>query len=118
MWGVSKKGIFQATSYTAAYGICASSFKTQAWYPGYSARYYKLNNRISREHFHFKEGEVDMLLDVDKGELKFCVVGLCDDKYQAILCKLPKKNNWMGTRGDCFDRDTDLYGRPTNALFP
>lgn len=87
---------------TKAYGISPAFNATNSWYPeshgpGYwsRARSYEHNNGISKAHFEFKKGEIDMLLDINKRELRFCVVGK-KEKGEAKLYQLPKQTQgWI-----------------------
>ena len=127
MWGVSEKNIFDAQSFKATYGIVGTSTKDKYWYPISGGHlYYKYHNGISKEHFLFKEGEIDMLLDVDKGELKFRIVGQSDDKHEAKLYNLPKQMYGWVPHFNCYDGHTELriakisvklYGKPINDIF-
>lgn len=116
---MSRKDIFGAATYKQhAYGINHCDDK---WYSGSSSGgYYKHNNGVSHGNFKFKEGEVDMMLDIDKGELKFCVVGK-KDKGEPMLYNLPKQENgWIphllassiATELRIAKISSDLYGEP------
>ena len=100
MWAVSDKKIFDKYSYNEAYGISAAMEKS-SWFPkdGKSLDgYYGSHNNSDRLHFDAEQVEVDMLLDVDKGELNFCVVGQLE-KGEAKMFGLPiggeDGNGWV-----------------------
>ena len=125
-WCVSEKDLFDHQSYKRAYGIQHAEDGQSCWYPGnWENDYYQYNNGISKAHFRFKRGEVDMLLDIDKGELKFCVVGKMD-KGEAVLYNLPKQEiGWVphliANSNNIEFRiamiSVDLYGKPIDNMF-
>ena len=131
MWAVSQPKSFHYLSYNEAYGMAASSIKEYAWYPYASTMgrdgYWKSHNNIARDHFEFQCGEVDMLLDVDQGILKFCVVGQLKDELEAIMHDLPRDTNtgWVphfntfceGTKLRIARIPIELYGQPNNDLW-
>ena len=120
--------MFENKPYEMAYGISGTEDKKSSWFPGsFEKGYYEHHNGISRECFIFKEGEVDMLLDADEGELKFCVVGLLDDDHEAKIYNLPKQTcGWVphfycycdGTEFRIAKISVDLYGKSINDMFP
>eukprot|EP00483_Globobulimina_turgida_P002040 UN02042 len=88
--GVSEKKAFSKYSYTKVYGIARNR-----WYPKDQNKfeYFKFHNNISIDHFNRTNLEIDILLNVDKRELKLCVVGLCDKEKEALLWNLDQTKN-------------------------
>ena len=77
MWGVSRPGTFTMYSYDDAFGISSKYDQYFPWAAILKSRVEHSNSEIA--HFLMDKGEVDMLLDADKGELKLCVVGQCEE---------------------------------------
>ena len=91
MWAVSRKEVFQDYSYDFAWGI---SYDNQ-WFPwdhdlqGNGV----VNNEIDLHHFHKEKCQVDILLDVDKKELKICLVGECSQDKEAKITNISYLDN-------------------------
>ena len=83
MWGVSKPAIFNDRSYKTAFGIASSHKQYFPWDSKLKAKV--KHNDISLTHFFMRKGEVDILLDCDKKELRICLVGKCDELKEAKL---------------------------------
>ena len=103
--GVSSKTMFGQYSFTddTVYGISTMS----QFYCSSGAKF----NDIITNHFARSQCEIDILLDVDKGLLNICIVGMCDDKHEAKFYSLPlnTKHGWVphfnfGTRA----KDTQI----------
>ena len=79
-----------------AWGI---SQQQSQWYPLRDSDYRKDNNKdkCSKKYFNqLRDGEVDLLLDVDNKTLNICVVGKCDDKHEAKIWNLDdNENGWV-----------------------
>ena len=90
MWAVSRKQIFTDLSYKFAWGI---SYDNQ-WFPWHNTLIgIANNNNIDLYHFDNSKCEVDLLLDVDKGELKICLVGQKSKDKEAIMSGIKYPDN-------------------------
>ena len=82
--------------YLNLYGIENSNGKNYLPQDPINKTKYQYNNDNPTSFFKQKECEIDMLLDIDKGELKFCIVGQYDPQNEIILYNLPKiQNGWI-----------------------
>lgn len=91
--GVGEKKSFTKHSYQEVYGVARNNY-----YPKPKWEYYEHCNRIQMNHLYERmDGEIDMLLDVDKGELELCLVGLIDEAKRPKLWNLPlsMQNGWV-----------------------
>ena len=73
MWGISRKKIYRPSSYQEVWGITKWHHQ---WYPKNDKIRISTHNKCDKSRFaELENGEVDILLDVDKRTLNICVVG-------------------------------------------
>ena len=89
MWGVGEKRKYGYLSFKEAYGIGVLHGQ---WYPKQEPenKNWKHHNNFNWKHFlALRDGEVDILLNIDKCTLSICVVGHLQSGFDAQLMKLP-----------------------------
>ena len=129
MWAVSRRKIFSNLSYREAFGISCGN----QWFPWGEMMDSARNNKIRLNHFDKKQLEVDLLLDIDKKELRICVVGKKGKDKEAVISNVeyPDKQNKgfvphinFGGSGQLqsvkvriVKLPVDLYGEPHDDIF-
>ena len=75
-WGVAAPMMLRANTFNEPRGFIWAIALNNCWYPTYT----NINNKKCKvdTQFRQKEVEVDMLLNLDKKELRFCANGLLD----------------------------------------
>ena len=91
VYGLSKLQEFSGSIIFYSEKIWGISPWNNEWYPNRSLL---KTNSIDLSHFNQDKFDVDMLLDLDKKELRFCVVGMDinDETKIAILKNIPQDN--------------------------
>ena len=112
MWAISRKKKFSSLSYNEAFGI---SPDYNQWFPWGEMDGITETNGIELAHFHKEKIEVDLLLDIDKKELRFGVVGEKENNKEAIISKIeyPDKQNKGFVPHINFGGN--LYAKPTKV---
>ena len=130
MWAVSRKKKFSDNSYDYAFGISTHN----QWFPWGAMRdVSSKSNNINLNHFLKKRSQVDLLFDVDKRELRICLVGETGKDKEAIISNIeyPDKQNkgfvpHLNFGSYSPDRpimaqiakiSVDLYGQPYDNIF-
>ena len=78
--------LFAVVGFATHYGSSPGMFLNGA---SYNSGQFKFDN------FHIKEGEVDMLLDVDKKTLDICVVGKKKEQNWMKIYNIKQQNGWI-----------------------
>eukprot|EP01084_Bolivina_argentea_P264468 447994_1 len=94
LYAVSERKKYSDDSYEIVYGMA----NCDQWFPYVDGMDYPDHNEASSWYFcQQKECEVDMLLDLNKRQIKYCIVGDTNPKHEyPILYKIPKrKSGWI-----------------------
>eukprot|EP01084_Bolivina_argentea_P123528 218903_1 len=94
-FGISsrKKGKTNKLSHDKIYGISRNNNTNKNYYKPMG---HTKTNKIDLKHFIQNKCVIDILLNADKGLLKLCVPGICDDNHEALIYDIPINNKCKG----------------------
>lgn len=129
VYGVSPRQMFaNSCGQDGVWGVTCNG----CWYPGGCT-----TNKISTTHFYRQNLDVDILLNLETGELRICVVGMLSTDKEAVLQGIHEVDNedgWVlhlnvfnngdGGRYDTEDTEVriaeispEIYGQSVDGLF-